>query len=360
MANVVRSVKNGALVIDVQKYADGRYGFDVSLDRYRRKQIRLGDLDSAVEKARVYLSTASGGRVDLLSIDPDEYAEFLAWKARKFKQRAVPDVVAAFIATKERKGRSPHTIRDLRCTLEQFAETFKGAIADLTREEVENWLDGLGVGARRWNNILAAVVALHRFARRDGCLPAEITPIEQIEKRTLEQKPVAIYNAEQLKRYLEVVPFEWRPFIVLGAFCGLRPDEICSDPRGDKPTLEWNNVLFDKRTIDVPASVSKVRRRRFVPMCEAALAWLAPWSGVEGPCCPRKRSGNYSRRWKAVARLPWLSDGWRHSYASHRLAITHDVPALALELGNSVGICMAHYIERVHREDAEKWFAVRP
>jgi integrase len=58
------------------------------------------------------------------------------------------------------------------------------------------------------------------------------------------------------------------PFFVFGFFCGIRPD-------GELEKLEWSSVhLVGKSEVEIPPSVSKTKRRRFVDLSENALAWL--------------------------------------------------------------------------------------
>jgi integrase len=207
----------------------------------------------------------------------------------------------------------------------------------------------------------AAIAALHRFARADGLLPAELTPVEQIEKRVVTLN-VETYTPAEMRALLAVVPHEWLPLIALGGFCGPRPEEISPDPRngGYKPGLLWENVLWDKGKIDVPAAVSKVRRRRFAVLTDAAAAFLYDRKGESGPVVPAVNFHKLSPAWCEAAKIRWRPNGLRHSFASYRLAITKDAPALSLEMGNSPAMIFAHYLDLKHEEEAREWFAIRP
>jgi len=46
-AKVVKTIRNGALKIEIRKFADGRYGFDWQQDAYDRKKVRLHELADA-------------------------------------------------------------------------------------------------------------------------------------------------------------------------------------------------------------------------------------------------------------------------------------------------------------------------
>jgi hypothetical protein len=71
-------------------------------------------------------------------------------------------------------------------------------------------------------------------------------------------------------------------------------------------------------------------------------------------------SHKLTRKWAEAAGIKWKSDALRHSYASYKLALTHDMAALALEMGNSPAMIFRHYLDLKHEEEAQAWFAARP
>jgi hypothetical protein len=68
----------------------------------------------------------------------------------------------------------------------------------------------------------------------------------------------------------------------------------------------------------------------------------------------------FTRKWAEAAGMEWKSDALRHSYASYKLALTHDMAALALEMGNSPTMIFRHYLDLKHEDEAKAWFAVLP
>lgn len=358
-APVEKTVRHGSLRLDVRRYADGRYGFDYKPPGEMRVKVRLETLERAIERAAEILGAAHGGKVERLAIDEEEYAEFLRWKADRARKARVGDVVASFIASKADKGRSVHHLGRLRRDLEAFAADFQCMMDELTRQGVEGWLNGRKVGPRRWNNLRESIVALHRFGRREGVVGAALSGPEMIERRRVESD-VATYTPAELRKILAVVPREWLPFVVLGAFCGIRPMEISPDPKNPKPGLVWGNILWAKKKVDIPAKVSKTRRRRFVPLSDVAMVFLRDRQDepANARICPLARSP--SDVWAKAAGVAWKPDALRHSYASYRLALTQDMAALALELGNSPSMIFRHYLDLKHEDEAREWFAIRP
>lgn len=359
-AEVVKTIRNGALKIEIRRFADGRLGFDWQADKYDRKKVRLHSLADAEKRAKDLISAARAGKIDRMDIDDELFAEFLRWKAERKDSLPVPQVVERFLHAKRTKGRSAKTLRGLDYTLKTFATSFPCEINKLNRLGVEAWLDRQNVGARRWNNMLADIIALVRFARRDGLLTHEPTGVEQIEKKKV-VVTVKTYTPEELSVLLNGCSKDWLPVLVLGAFSGIRPEELAPEDRNEKPGLAWENLLWDKRKVDVPAAVSKTRRRRFAPLPDAALAFLAPYRKKKGPIAPEGvRLSNYVRRLKVVTGAAWKPDALRHSFASYRLALTKDMAALALEMGNSPDMIFKHYLELAHEDVAARYFGLRP
>lgn len=325
-----------------------------------RFKVRLRNAKDAEARAMAMMTEAKAGKVERW-VKEEEWMEFLQWKAKKQAPALIPALVDSLIVARKSRGVTPATVRELTSTLTPFATDFPGCIRTLDRPSVLGWLDGRGVSPRRWNNMRNAIVALHRHARADGLLPAELTPVERIPKKKLKTN-VCTYSPQELERLLCAVSREWLPFFIFGAFCGLRPEEISPDQRngGWKPGLRWENVLWNKRIVDVPPEVAKDRRRRFAPLTPAALAFLSDRKGESGPVVPLKAMHKYRAHWSQQSKVPWKKDGLRHSFASYRLALTKDLAALSLEMGNSPAMIHRHYLDHKHGREARDWFAIRP
>src|SRR5205085_4228261 len=129
---------------------------------------------------------------------------------------------------------------------------FAGAIPELSRaseEEVRGYLRSLRdrrggeVSLRRRDNVRDAIVRLCRFARSRGYLPEDkISTAEKIE--TLSHGgDVTTYTPAQLAVWLGHVSHQWRPWMAIAAFAGLRTSEIFR--------LDWSDVKFTHSAISV-------------------------------------------------------------------------------------------------------------
>jgi integrase len=172
-----------------------------------------------------------------------------------------------------------------------------------------------------------------------------------------------IYTPDELCEMLSAVRPKLVPWLVMGAFCGLRTAEVLR--------LDWAQVNLERRFVEVRALNAKTAARRLVPLCEAAVAWLVPHRRIQG------RLAAYSEENKFVTavvedvnkvrhisgkqpRFAWKKNALRHSFCSYRLALTHDTGRTALEAGNSPTIIFRHYRELVTEEEAKTWFGVTP
>lgn len=358
-APVAETVRRSGLKLAVRIYSRGQYGFDFYPAGEERRRVRLRSLDAAVEKAKELIGATNAGKLDAMAIDRDEFVEFLRWKDSRRPPAKVAALVKTFLESKRTKGRSERHLRDLRGTLDVFGATFDCEVAALTREQVEAWIEARDVGPRRWNNVLSHIIALFKFARRDGALGADLHSVELIEKKLTKSRRET-YTPDELQKLLSNAEARDIPFVALGAFCGLRPEEIRPDLRSPKSGIRWENFLWDKRKVDVPACVAKDGRRRFAVLTDAAVAFLAPCRYQKGECVRRCDVSKITRRLAKAADIEWKFDALRHSYASYRLAMTKDIGALAEEMGNSASIIRAHYLDVKHEEEAEEWFAIRP
>ena len=89
-------------------------------------------------------------------------------------------------------------------------------------------------------------------------------------------------------------------------------------------------------------------------------AFLSLCREKSGPVVPEIVYRHVARAWMEAAGVTPRANAMRHSYASYRLALTEDVPALALEMGNSPTMIFRHYLELKHEDEATQWFSLRP
>lgn len=248
--------------------------------------------------------------------------------------------IEAVLEAKRTANRTPRYLKSLGYYLRQFAAGREDKpLADFTVEDVESWLAKYpGQYSRQtWLNRLST---LFSFAVRRGYVAAN--PCDRLDRVTIDQKPPAILTPAQSRELLAACPTVMRPYLVLGMFAGIRPEEI--------ERMEWAQIDLDAATARVEG---KTRRRRLVPLHPRAVAELRKHPLRTGQVAP---SSATIARWRGKARRVlglerWPQDLLRHTAASYLLALHRDAGKVATMLGNSSDVLLSHYHEPVKNGD---------
>jgi integrase len=325
----------------------------------------------------VVWSGLSEGRRRFLSdvarlVRPGDEAEVLAFLESRERSVEVGEAVRRFVAWKvvEAGEETPH-LTTVRKALEGMAESFVGrSVASIEGGELARWWEerGKDCGAKRRKDLRAAAVAFWKWAKREGVVGDGVTVAERLPTPKVAAGKRVVLSAKELLAVLAEVRREWRAWVVLGAFCGLRPEEICPavTKREAKRGLRCEEIDWEFGVVRVAAEVSKVNRPRIVPLCEAGKVWLR-WAGIEpgmsGPVCLRNPA-----LWQESLRIAkvvwpdgkWPQDALRHSFGSYRNAVLRNLGQVAEEMGTSETMLHRHYHNPRTKEEGVEWFSVRP
>jgi integrase len=268
------------------------------------------------------------------------------------KRKPVADAVREMIEAKKNDGLSDVYLYDLRYRLGAFADAFHCDVSALTPDDVQGFFDGITLGPRSFNNFVAAVKTFGRFAQERGWLSKEVDLLGSVKRRKERKAPVEIFTPAEMAPLFEHATRDIAPCLALGAFAGLRTEEILR--------LEWADVTRRPGFIEVAAHKAKTATRRLVPIADNLARWLER-SGT-GPVWPFAK-GRFARelaRSAAKSGLRWKRNVLRHSFISYRLAEIADVNRVALEAGNSPQMIFRHYRELATPDQARSWFAIAP
>jgi integrase len=278
----------------------------------------------------------------------------------------VDELSATFLASRAKLQRSEKHLTSLRCLFKRFGASFpKERLADLTSDQVEGWLHDLNVGPVTVNSYRTLLHSLFEYALRKK-LCAE-NPVKAVERMTVKSDEVGILTPQQLVKMLAPAKGDVRTTIAIGAFAGIRPEEIAR--------LTWAEVSLEKGYITVTAAKSKTAQHRYVKILPCLELWLRPLIGsgsIQGDNFRRRYDqtrrlagfavrGNQASRDEGETLLPWPHDALRHSFASYHLAKFQNAPALALELGHqSNALIFSNYRRRVAEAEATEYFNLVP
>jgi integrase len=272
---------------------------------------------------------------------------------RHVKRKAVHDAVEEMIEAKKTGGLSDVYLNDLRYRLGMFADCFRCDLVSLTPDDMQSFFDNIDLSARSFNNFLSALKTFCRFSQDRGWLSKEVDLLSGVKRRKEKSAPVEILTPQEMVALLEDATPEIAPCFALGAFAGLRSEEILR--------LEWADVTRRPGFIEVAAHKAKTATRRLVPITDNLARWLGPlranglvWQNTKGMFHKTRL------RVAAQAGVKWKQNVLRHSFISYRLAEIQDVNRVALEAGNSPQMIFRHYRELATPDHARTWFSIAP
>jgi integrase len=166
------------------------------------------------------------------------------------------------------------------------------------------------------------------------------------------------------------------PYVALGLFCGIRPDEL--------KRLRWSDIDVKAKEVTIRKSVSKVKRVRVVSISDNAMEWLLPHAVEKTPIVAKNwrkdfdavkaHAGfgnpefqmnlpvprNDEEREQRKQMKPWPQDCMRHTAISFYLRKHGDEGKAATWAGNSVKMIHDYYLNMVTPEDTEIFWGVTP
>jgi integrase len=321
-----------------------------TLERHGREAVGLspGEL-SAIVQARKKL--AKYGKTI------DDAATFLLDHLERINRCnvTVADLAKEVVEAKRKDGHSPIYIADLKKRLATFSAEFgERRIAGITVEELDNWLRNLNCGPKSRANFRANVGVLFSYAERRRMIDSN--PILRTARPKLIDKAPEIFSVDELASLLKAASTsapDVVPILAIGAFAGLREAEI--------KRLSWEEIDLRRGFIEVKAAKAKTARRRIVEIQPNLREWLTPYAGMTGAVVPVNPRKKLDLVCKGAELTRWPQNGLRHSYASYRLAATHDAPRVASDLGHtSPNMLYSNYRELVLPEEAARFWKLVP
>jgi integrase len=279
--------------------------------------------------------------------------EYAQRRALAQKSETVKNAVASLLKAKEDDRVRKRYLEDLQSRLSRFARDFaERKVCDLTAGEIDSWLRDLGQAPISKNTYHLRIHTLFEHCRTRGWLTTN--PLKDVPRARVNQDaPIGILAVDQTARLLENADPLTLPYWLFSIFCGLRNAEVCR--------LEWKDVLWDEKLLEVPSLKSETASRRFVALRPNLLEWLEPYADSCGPVCPPSLYERLVADRKRAGILQWPANCCRHSFASYHLAHFRDPRELALEMGHTNSeITFKHYRELVRPAEAARFWRLAP
>lgn len=301
------------------------------------------------------------------------------------RDKTVQQVIDELVLSKEQRHTRgdlrERSFRDFKHRAQKFADGFQDRIAaEVTGEEIKNWLNGRKLGARSNQNYLAIVGEVFHYAgqkRYVGFSPLEdLTDAERKElcgRGGLDVEPSILTpdQAEQLLAAAMANPdLGLLAAVTLGLFCGLRTEEL--------KRLDWSHVRFTdaQPIVTVTAEIAKKRRIRHVEIPANALQWLSLSGTREGSVAGNLYVSHYQKRFRKLQKLAgftmkdeagetvstWETNAMRHSFGSYHYALHGNPLETSRLLGHKASdqVLFDHYRALATKEQAQAYFAITP
>jgi predicted translin family RNA/ssDNA-binding protein len=134
---------------------------------------------------------------------PDALAFYLTHLRSTHSSKPVREVVDALLLHRQRKGKSSRYQNDLRVRLQRFEKQFGDRhIAEISREEVEAWLDSLTVAPVTYNNFRRLLHVLWAFALDKQWARENV--VSRIEAQTVKTERPGILTIAQTRALLNL------------------------------------------------------------------------------------------------------------------------------------------------------------
>ena len=281
----------------------------------------------------------------------------------------LPELLAAFLAAKERQGSRPLYVKMLRSTLGAFVSRHAGKpLNEIRPEVVKRYLEDNEWSGKTRKNVLGDIRAFWGWLVQEGQLAKNLLSQVRLDAVPRERAEIGAFGATECAALLRagMQPEHRRllGFLVLGLFAGVRPEEINRSGLGELDLMG--------RVFVVEGLHAKTRSRRVLELHRVAVLWLRLWRWW----CPGQTQFVEVNHKKRFARLRadagvniWPHDALRHTFASMHLAAFQDVPRLQYLMGHYKGedTLFAHYRatkttsgERISKRGADEFWGLTP
>lgn len=232
-----------------------------------------------------------------------------------------------------------------------FRDSALLTVADLTREACLALRSRPGAGSTTRKNDMNAASSFLSWLHERGTIP--VHPMRGLRRPAASEAKRIVWTPPEARAWLAAAAAyrkgRFVPAIVSLLMGGLRPSE----------QTESRFVLDGEPVLRAEGGKLRGRANRVVPLCAAAVAWLAIYPPrADGTFPPLSVKGRNALK-KATGQ-PWAQDAPRHTFISARAAIVQHEGQVAREAGTSVDIIHRHYHRTLSLKIAEEIMGLMP
>jgi integrase len=169
--------------------------------------------------------------------------------------------VQEMLAQAEADGKNAGRLHQLRTYLDRFKEAFTGNVADITSAAIQGFLTAIQASERTKKNCRDVLRSFFKWCAARGYL-TKTAPDDLMEHapnyRSKRVGKIEIFTPEEMGRLIDKAKDKLLPYLVIGAFAGLRGEEM--------KRLDWSEIDLADGFIEVAADKAKTDTRRLVPI----------------------------------------------------------------------------------------------
>lgn len=252
-------------------------------------------------------------------------------------------------------------------TLKKMEAAFGDSlVSEIKAEDVRSWLLSLPLAPKTRNKHRGYASQVFSFALDRGFAVAN--PVSRLkkfrERKTEENGKIHVLSAADTERLFRAADPEIVPFLTLSYFCGIR--------RATLERLDWSDVKLEEKRVIVPGYKGKNQKRYRVTLAANALEWLRPYEKPSGTILAisdgmnsrgrpsRDRTHRLIKEAGRRAGIEIPDNAGRHTFISMHVAQYESIDKTALEADNSPAVIKSNYLDIVTREEAGRYWAIRP
>ena len=363
----------------------------------KRNRRAIADLTEAKREARRIARDLADGRASMVSISTKELSYFKDLE-KKMGGAPLSEAVNLWLQTSENKL-PKITVNEIvkemlniklndtfiekrhKQTLQvrwgKFEKAFDGrVISSIKAKELDSFLANPEWQPRTRQHYRGAVSMIFDYAKRKDYLePDKDHQAEKTETIRVNEARLESWSVEDMTLILKHATKRTIPWLVLGAFAGVRSAEI---ERMSWEDIDWSSNLILIKGKLVGGSKSRANNDRAIAMTANVKAWLSPFRTYKGNILKSLGVGDINKDiYNAINEVThkiqkekplftWKQNANRHSFATYYLAMTGDASTTALAMGNSPTMMLRRYKsiqvegKTVTRAMAEAYFAILP
>jgi integrase len=313
---------------------------------------RKGKAAFSIPDALAHEALALAQELKPFNVSLTHAVQFFVKNAPKRHGVKVNDVIPVYLNTKDDDDyRNAQAV-----SLNVFSRDFGNkTIASILPNKLKEWFNGKGWNALNERNYMRDISMFFNWcAFNEYCVT---NPMKKVRRPRVIIKTPLIYSVEEAYRLLITAKVHQNlglfEFVVFAFFAGIRVEEL--------EKITWQMVSLNESELYLPESVTKTDRPRVIPVLNALRAWIEPVTKSSGSLLRLTNLRNRKARLFELAEVKMKRNAFRHTFSSYHAAFYRDATSLQMILGQRTpSVLFTHYVTATRREDAVRFFDLRP